>query len=191
MAASPILSAWDTITLEPSQDNTLYETAMDQEGQQVEMSNGAGSSLFIGRTGLDAAYKRRRALVRFDLEGKLPKDAVIVWAEFSMHQTKAAPNSPPAPMGLHPVLQSWGEGDSNAFGPEGQGNFAEPGDATWHHNHYPDSKWTSDGGQFGPIASTTITVGRDLARITGLAPNRYSMSSSIGNPTLIPILVGS
>lgn len=152
--------------LKPAQDNTLYETAIDQDGVRNEMSNGAGNSLFVGRTGLDAGYKRRRALLRFDLENALPPGAELIHAEFSMHQTKAAPNSPPAVMGLHRVLQSWGEGASNAVGPEGQGNFAESGDATWHHRLYPDELWTTPGGEYEPNMSAETTVGRVLQRFT-------------------------
>ena len=69
---TPDLSAWDRIGLEPSHDNTLYETAIDQNDQKIEVSNGSGSFLFAGRTGLDAGYKRRRALLRFDLASSLP-----------------------------------------------------------------------------------------------------------------------
>ena len=158
------LFAYERIVLEPSQDNTLYETAIDQDDQQFELSNGAGSSLFAGRTGLDAGFKRRRALLQFDLASSLPADAEIIFAEFSLYQTKAAPNSPPAQMDLHRVLQSWGEGESNAFGPEGQGNPAEAGDATWHHSHYADVLWESAGGNYQESSSANYTVGQELKR---------------------------
>ena len=52
------------------------------------------------------------------------------------------------------------------WGPEGQGNFAEPGDATWHHRLYPDELWTTPGGEYDPIASSETTVGRMLERFT-------------------------
>ena len=161
---TPDLSAWDRIGLEPSHDNTLYETAIDQGDQKIEVSNGAGSFLFAGRTGLDAGYKRRRALLRFDLASSLPPDTEIVFAELSLYQSKSAPGSPPAVMGLHRVLQSWGEGESNAVGPEGQGNPAEAGDATWHHSHYPDELWEAEGGNYQEAASAVATVGQELRR---------------------------
>lgn len=160
------MSAWELIELAPSQDNTLYETAADEEGIKNEMSNGSGNSLFVGRTGLDAGYKRRRALLQFDVENSLPPGAEIIYTDLSLYQAKAAPNSPPAVIGLHRVLQSWGEGASNAIGPEGQGAFAEPPDATWHHSIYPDIPWTVQGGSFEEVPSAVSTIGRELRRFS-------------------------
>jgi len=158
------LSAWERVILEPSQDNVLYETSIDQDGQKYELSNGAGSSLFAGRTGLDAGYKRRRALLQFDLVSSIPAGAEIIFAEFSLHQSKAAPGSPPVAMELHRVLESWGEGESNAFGPEGQGNLAEPDDATWHHSHYTDILWGVVGGKYEESSSASTKVGQEFGR---------------------------
>jgi hypothetical protein len=158
----PDLSALERVVLEPAQDNTLYETLIDQDGQQYELSNGAGSSLFAGRTGLDAGYKRRRALLQFDLASSLPSGAEIVFAELSLYQSKAAPGSPPVAMELHRVLESWGEGASNAFGPEGQGNPAEANDATWHHSHYADVLWEVAGGHYQELPSASTIVGQAL-----------------------------
>jgi len=156
------LFAYERVVLEPAQDNTLYETPIDQEEQKFEMSNGAGSSVFAGRTGLDASYRRRRALLQFDLASSLPADAEIIFAELSLYQSKAAPGSPPVAMNLHRVLESWGEGESNAFGPEGQGNPAEPDDATWHHSHYADVLWEMAGGSYQESPSVSTTVGQSL-----------------------------
>jgi hypothetical protein len=154
--------AQSRLVLQPSQDNTLYQTPIDQVGQQNELSNGAGNFLFAGRTGLDAGFRLRRALIRFDLESVLPPGAEIVAASVTLYQSRAAPGSPPAEMGLHRILQAWGEGASKGIGPEGQGNFAEPGDATWHHRIFPDDLWDSEGGSFESLASAVSTVGQTL-----------------------------
>jgi len=158
--------ALETVILEPSQDNTLYETAIDNGVQQTELSNGAGSYLFAGQTGKDADFKLRRALLQFDLGSNLPGDIVIVYAQLTIYQSKAAPDSTTVSMGLHRVLQPWGEGDSAAFGPEGQGNWAEPGDATWHHRLYPDELWTTPGGSFQGVPSTETLIGSQLQQYT-------------------------
>jgi len=152
--------ALETVILEPSQDNTLYETALNTGDQQFEVSNGAGSYLFAGRTGVDAGFKLRRALLQFDLLSNLPANVEIVFAQLSIFQSKAAPDSPPVSMGLHRVLQAWGEGASDAFGAEGQGNWAEPGDATWHHRIFPDDLWDTAGGNFESTASAGTTAGQ-------------------------------
>jgi len=161
LLAQPIAALTsETVVLEPSQDNTLYETALDQDGQQFEVSNGIGSFLFAGRTGQDGGFKRRRALLQFDLLSILPADVEIVFAQLSMYQSKAAPDSSPVNMGLHPVLQQWGEAGSNASGPEGQGIQAETGDATWHHRIYPDDLWDTSGGSYAITPSAITVVGQ-------------------------------
>lgn len=152
--------AADMLILEPSKDNTLYETAIDQNDQQFELSNGAGSFLFVGRTGLDAGFKLRRTLMKFDLSANLPADIELVFAELSMYQSKAAPGSPPVDLGLHRVLQEWGESSSNAVGPEGQGALAEPGDATWHHRLFPADTWNEAGGSYKDTASAVTAIGQ-------------------------------
>lgn len=150
--------ALETIVLGASQDNSLYETAIDDGGeQQFEMSNGAGSYLFSGRTNIDAGYKLRRALLQFELAANLPAGVEIIFAELTVYQSKSAPDSPPVSMGLHRALLAWGEGGSDAFGAEGQGNFAEPGDATWHHRIFPDDLWDTVGGDYAATASA-ITI---------------------------------
>ena len=166
LLAGSSLSAQDTVILDASQDNTLYETAMDTSEDQFEVSNGSGSYTFSGRTGLDAGYKLRRSLLKFDLTSVIPADAIIVFAEISIYQSKAAPGSPPVSMAMHRVLQSWGEAGSDAFGAEGQGIWAEAGDATWHHRIYPDELWSTAGGSFAATASAATTVGQQLQSYT-------------------------
>ena len=157
---SPV-RADSVVTLEPMQDNTLYETAIDGDDMPNERSNGAGNFLFVGRTGLDAGFKRRRALLKFDLSS-LPPGTVITAANLTLFQSKAAPNSPPAEMALHRLLQNWGEGDSKAITPEGQGDFPAENDATWHHRLYPSQLWLTQGGHFEPTGSAVTTVGQEL-----------------------------
>lgn len=142
--------------LEPSQDNSIYEPVIDL------MSNGSGIFLFAGRTGLDGGFKARRALLKYDLAAALPANAIITYAELSLYQSKAAPNSPPAEIGLHRLSASWGEGPSNATGAEGQGAPAEAGDATWTHRFHPDTAWTAPGGDFEAAPTVTTTVGQTL-----------------------------
>jgi len=151
--------AWEKVTIEPAMDNTLYESPLDQGEQKFELSNGAGNFLFSGRTGLDAGFRLRRALLKFDLEASLPPGALIRAVELTVYQSRAAPQSPPAQMGLHRVLQAWGEGASKAIGAGGQGNYAETGDATWHHRIFPGDLWDTAGGQFVESPSAVTTIG--------------------------------
>ena len=58
----------------------------------------------------------------------------------------------------HRVLNSWGEGASNAANNEGQGAPSQTGDATWVHRFYFSTLWTTPGGDFVPTASDTESV---------------------------------
>ena len=156
-----VLWAWDRIELPPDRDNTLYETP---EGAD-ELSNGAGDFLFAGRAGLDAGFRLRRALLHFDVSA-IPAGATIRHVELVLHQSKAAPGSPPADMGLYRALQAWGEGGSEGIGAEGQGNLAAAGDATWYHRIWPDFLWDAAGGSFAAMASGSTTVGQILGSYT-------------------------
>ena len=153
--------AWPAIELEAVLDNTLYESEMDMPPDQNELSNGQGIFLFAGRTGLDGGFRLRRAVVQFDLS-VLPPGSEILSAEVVLYHSRAAPGSPPSLMSLHRLVQEWGEGDSDAPGPEGQGAFAEPGDATWFHNTYATELWESPGGDFLVPASAFTVVGADV-----------------------------
>jgi len=159
-------AALERVVLEPAQDNSLYETPIDQNDMQLERSNGAGSFLFSGRTGFDAGFRLRRALLQFDLESSLPPGAQILAVQLTLFQSNVAPGAPPANMGLYRVLQAWGEAGSDAIGAEGQGDFPEPGDATWHHRIYPDTLWDTTGGHFAVAPSAVTTIGQGIEGFT-------------------------
>src|SRR5438876_7763218 len=57
----------DEVVLQASKDNTIYS-------QSDLLSNGAGSTLFVGQTNSHGA---RRALIAFDLASSIPIDASI------------------------------------------------------------------------------------------------------------------
>ncbi|MCA9140841.1 MAG: hypothetical protein KDB00_28920, partial [Planctomycetales bacterium] len=60
---------------------------------------------------------------------------------------------------LHRALGDWGEGTSNAPGQEGTGTTATSGDATWLHQRFPSSTWTTVGGDYSSSASAATSVG--------------------------------
>ena len=142
-------SLGDTVVLEPAKDNTLYESPTGA------LSNGAGESLFSGRTG-QPSNSRRRALVAFDVAGNVPAGAVIL----SVTVATMAPqgSSPPTTIALHKVLADWGEGASDAGIPGGQGTDAAFGDATWMHTFFDTEFWTAAGGDFASTASASAAV---------------------------------
>lgn len=142
-------AAADQVQLLPIRDNTLYQ---DPDGL---LSNGAGQHLFAGRTA-QIQNSVRRALLAFDIAGAIPPGATIhsVTLRLNMSMTISGPQE----MTLHRVANDWGEGASDAFGNEGTGAPAEPGDATWRHTFFNTQFWGGQGGDFegDPSAMTVV-----------------------------------
>jgi len=143
----------DVAELPAMQDTTLYE---DVNGR---LGNGAGQYLFIGRTwdenGVDKLL--RRALVKFDL-GVVPAGSTIDSVNFGITIDQVPPIASNFILSLHTVSENWGEGASNAPGPEGRGTTAQPGDATWLHRFYDSDVWNTAGGDFAPGAVASEPV---------------------------------
>ncbi|MEL6941672.1 MAG: DNRLRE domain-containing protein, partial [Bacteroidota bacterium] len=140
------LSAQSVLVLQPVQDNTLYESP------DGALSNGAGNHLFAGKTGIGTI---RRALIQFDLSS-LPSNAIIQDVSLEMNVSKSAGAT--TDVRLYIVRTAWGEGTSDASGPEGMGTEATNGDATWIHTSYPNERWNKVGGDRLPIESAITTI---------------------------------
>ena len=148
LLASPVFA--DTATLPCVRDNTLYESATGN------VSNGAGPTMFAGRTA-QASNFRRRALVRFDVASAVPPGSIITSATLALSMSQAG--SPfMATMTLHRVTADWGEGTSNGGAAGGTGAPATAGDATWLHRFFNTTLWATAGGDFTPAASASQTV---------------------------------
>jgi hypothetical protein len=138
-----------TLTLAPSKDNTLIETAGG------ELSSGAGADVFAGRTS-QTSNSRRRALLAFDLS-QLPTGSVVKSAVLLLHRTGGPSSSDTKleALELYRLLTDWGEGESQGSG--GKGADSELGDATWIHTFFepedPESapRWTQPGGDHAPV----------------------------------------
>ena len=140
----------DTATIPATRDITLYESATGG------VSNGAGPTMFAGRTAA-SSNSRRRALVRFDVAGAVPTGATITAATLTLNLSQAG--SPGAqPVELHRVLADWGEGASNGGAAGGTGAASTPDDATWIHRFFPGILWATAGGDFAAAASGTQSV---------------------------------
>lgn len=139
----------DSIVLAPSQDATLYESEFG------DTSNGAGSYFFAGVTAQNLA---RRGLVQFDLT-PLPSDCVVLGVRLRLHMSRTATSG--VVVNLHRVTRGWSEGASVAFGEEGAGVPAEPGDVTWLHTRFDwdaPEFWGTPGGDFVEEPSGTAIV---------------------------------
>ena len=135
----------NTLQLIPIKDNTLYET------ENGNTSNGAGTRLFIGKTGENAKFRKRRALLQFDLSD-IPTNSVINTASLEVTISNTPPDGFNFDGNLHLLLADWGEGQSNGGG---NGASATTDDATWLHRFYDTSTWNTEGGDFFATSSAT------------------------------------
>ncbi len=150
-----------SVTLLPSHDTSLYEDEF------VDLSNGEGEYLFVGRTNPRGGPSLRRAMLRFDVASEIPAGATINSVSLELNVSKTI--SGPEPVALHRVMGEWGEGDSDADGEEGEGAPAADGDATWLHRQFPTETWDTPGGDFVQDASGSTDVA-GLGQYTWTAP---------------------
>jgi hypothetical protein len=138
----------ETVFVEASQDNTLYE-----HSQGTLRSNGAGRFLFAGKT---INFGVRRALLAFKDLGAVPAGASISSVKLHLYVSKE--NAPQTTVRVRRLDSDWGEGTSDATSAEGQGAQAAAGDATWNHTFFDNMTWTTPGGDFAAVASAQIVV---------------------------------
>ncbi|MDA1219193.1 MAG: DNRLRE domain-containing protein [Chloroflexi bacterium] len=136
-----------TVTLTSNKDNTLYEV------EQGFLSNGSGQHFFAGKS---AAGPVRRAVIAFNIAGKVPVGSTITKVALTLNVSRT--QSEGQVVALHRLLADWGEGASDTTGNEGSGVPASPGDATWIYRSFDTDPWGEPGGDFQPIASGSITV---------------------------------
>ena len=143
------------ITLIPSQDNSLYETA------GTSLSNGAGDHLFAGRTmQQDPAEDQRRALLQFPVVDSLATLTLFIIDSVALQLHVSRAISDEIPFSLHRLTRAWGEAGSDAPGQEGRGDSAHLGDVTWLHAFHDTVAWDTPGGDYLPEASASGEIGR-------------------------------
>lgn len=138
-----------TISLTSSKDTSLYS----QSGRR---SNGAGENLFSGTVGTNGGGALRRALLAFDVAGNIPTGSTITGAKLTLNVSRS--NTGGQTHSLHKLVADWGEGTSDAPGPEGEGTGAMAGDATWSFRVLDGETWDNSGGDFEAAASAGATV---------------------------------
>lgn len=152
--------------LTPVQDTTIFDGEPGSSG----LSDGSGGSLWLS---VIASGLNRRALLKFDLSA-LPPGSKVRQVTLSLYESRARDEHP---VRVHRLLESWGEGASNA-GSSGNGAPAQAADATWIHRFHPGTPWSMPGGLFEAQASASELVG---------APNqRYAWTGQVppqGGPT--------
>lgn len=136
------LAGAETIRIEASKDNTLYESPTGR------LSNGVGEHMF---TGLTNELLKRRAVIAFEELDEIPENALITSVRILLHLSKE--NSRATSIDLHRLAADWGEGTSDATGNEGQGANTTTDDATWIHRFSSFRTWQNAGGDYDPEES--------------------------------------
>lgn len=132
---------------EGTDDASIYE---DRRGN----SNGGLRYFFAG---VNAQNSPRRSLLRFDLTGQLPANAVVtgVALEIVVDRSREASTTHT----LHRITRGWGEGTVDSGNDGGAGATAMPGDATWLTARLNEENWTNAGGDFVTSASGEAFIG--------------------------------
>jgi hypothetical protein len=139
----------DPVPFPAFKDNTLYQSTTGS------LSNGQGIFVFAGRTNETTNFLRR-GLVAFNLSS-IPSNATVTAASLNLFLVKMGPVAP-GNITVNKALRDWGEGNSNAGSPGGHGAPAQTNDATWLHNFFNTSFWTTPGGDFLATPSATAFV---------------------------------
>lgn len=145
----------DSVTLKPSADTTLVETAPN---------NNLGGQLFAN-AGTTQNFTKNHALFRFDVSS-IPAGSLVDSVSVVFEVTKQpADGYTPADFGLHRMLVSWGEGTKIAANPSnpGQGAPASPGEATWLARFAQTGpNWAAPGGQAGADFVAASSAGQSI-----------------------------
>ncbi len=137
----------ETVMIEATQDNTLYESP------QGALSNGVGLFMFVGQTNENQS---RRAVLAFKNLDAIPSDAQI--QSVKLHLYLSRERSDETVIRLSRLAADWGEGRSHATGQEGAGAGSTADSATWIHRFYSNLSWNSPGGDFSPTPSAQMSV---------------------------------
>jgi len=115
---APGFAIAETININPSKDNTLYEY-VPADG---DLSNALGNHFFTGET---AVGELRRGVLAFDITGNVPAGSTITSVTLTLNMSKT-PSNTARTVELHRLLADWEEGTSQASGEEGTGAPATP-----------------------------------------------------------------
>jgi formylglycine-generating enzyme required for sulfatase activity len=139
----------DTLTLPPSADTTLFET--------FPTNNLGAADLTSGST---AGVLRSRALIKFDLAGRLPIGADLQSVTLTLIATRQPSGGTPSNYRLFRLLRPWAEGNK----PGTHGAPADPGETTWNDRfaYEPGGSWSVPGAaapvDFSPTVSASTFV---------------------------------
>ena len=146
LEARSLLSAV-VVQLSASQDNTIYDMSAGDQ------SNGRGAFIVAG--GDYGSVEARRGLLAFDIaSANIPDGSTIIDVVLTMNLSQTMGGA--AAVGVHRLLQTWGEGTSNASGNELVGADGSAGDATWLFSRFDSLAWETPGGDFRSASASVM-----------------------------------
>jgi hypothetical protein len=149
-----------TVVLSAAADASIFQN-------NVNNASGGGNGLF---SGANTSGFPRRALISFDVSGRLPVGATIESVELTLvlGDVSGAGARPLVDIAVHRVLASWGEAatqqqtpPNDNFSGIGQGSPALEGDVTWNARFFSATApilWSTPGGDFNSVASTSASI---------------------------------
>jgi hypothetical protein len=149
----------DTVTLAPVADTALFERSPDN-------NLGATTAVPVGAV---STATRSRMLLRFDLAGSLPPNAVIQTVSLSFSVTAVNSGAADSTLQLRRLLVSWGEGAKAGS----TGAPAAPGEASWNSRFAPATAWSAAGASAPADASPVISGAIPIAGL-----GRYTLPSN-------------
>ncbi|MBI4325113.1 MAG: DNRLRE domain-containing protein [Chloroflexi bacterium] len=138
VAPGAALSLADTVTLTPAADAEIRE-------RSPSSNFGNAATVVSGRLGTNAGQERRRALLKFDLAGRIPANAIVTSVVVQVKVMKVPSGPQNSTFALRRVLQAWNENE-----------------ASWNTRLAPSTAWNSPGaagtGDASATASSTVAV---------------------------------
>lgn len=150
------------LDLNPVADTTITSVAPD--------NNLGGDTFFNAGTAANGGISR--GLLRFDIAGALPADAIVTWAQLTLEVVRQPQSPVDSSFSLYRMLAGWGEGSRVSVGNHpGLGVAALAGEATWNDRFALASQaWTTPGGAANVDYSTAIS---SEAYVSDLANSPY------------------
>lgn len=147
LASATNIARTDTTNLLVGADTTLHEAFPD--------NNFGGGNTFTTGGGITTGA-RSRALLKFDIAGAIPANAVINSVSLQLTVVSTSMSAPVnSDFSLYRTLNDWGEGAGSDFL---QGSPAQEGEATWNHRFAAATAWTTAGGDYAVSASATTHI---------------------------------
>jgi hypothetical protein len=164
------LARAETLDLRPVADTTLIETQPD---------NNMGAQPFFS-VGTTQNYPRVRGLMQFDITA-LPAGAIINGVTLTLEMVKQPRDGyNSSTIGLHRMLQGWGEGNKLNADPNspGLGAPATAAEATWNARLFGSKLWATPGGAAGVDYSADVSSSLDVYG-TGDSPYTFASDTAL------------